>query len=135
MVSLHYSVDVLHIKGLTYGSNVTFMTGQFQSSLPHIHDKLIAAANYGFQRNRIDASLDSYGVRSVQYLSFEREGIEEYKANLKMKVKSEKEAKESMFIVHTHESLAEMNRKMNELVDPDADEQVVHFITPNNGNT
>jgi len=55
------------------GSNVTYLTGVFQHLLPDIHTKIVSKAQEAARQGskHWDVPLDTLGVRSVQFLSFE----------------------------------------------------------------
>lgn len=121
------------MKGLHAGSNVTYMTGIFQTILPTIQQKLIVASNFGFKRNRIDDNMDNYGIRSVQYVSFEGEGIQAYKDALKARTDAAAEAARSVFIIHSKDSHAKLTKDFDDEFDPDADESMMALLESNTG--
>ncbi len=112
---------------------MTYMTGVFQSILPNIQQKLVNAANFGFRRNRIEDNIENYGIRSVQYVSFEAPGIQEYKDALKIRTDAAAEAARSVFVIHSVESHAKMTKEFEEEFDPDADESMMALLAPNTG--
>ncbi len=122
-------------KGLSAGSNnVTYLTGLLKPVLPRVYQKLIAAAKYGIRKADFSFPIESLGVRSVQYVSFDNDGIHDYREGLRQRVKATKDAANT-FIVHpirSEEEQAEIAAKAD-VQDMDADAAMESIMVSNTG--
>jgi len=116
------------------GSNVTYLTGIFQSLFPELESKVRMITQKALERAEWKGDMSQYGIRSVQYLSFYKAGLKAHRATLKEK-KESKEEKAPAFIVYPDQESreeAEKNRikRKHSKFDPDADEVVKVHLQP-----
>jgi hypothetical protein len=85
------------------GSNVTVLTEVFQSVLPHIYAEIVKSFLALLRRVEWKEERKSFGVRSVKFLSFEKEGLEEYRRDLQKKYLINKR-RNSAFVIGSEDS-------------------------------
>ena len=115
------------------GSNVTYLTGIFQTMFPELESKVRIIAQKALDRAEWKGDMSHYGIRSVQYLSFYKAGLKAHRATLKEK--TAKDDKPAAFIVYPDQDSreeAEKNRvkQKHSKFDPDADEVVKVHLQP-----
>lgn len=91
-------------------------------------------AQKAIERAGWEGDMSQYGIRSVQYLSFFKEGLKEYRQEQK-RLQLEREEKGAAFVVYPDAQTREQQQKEAALrakmkYDPDADEVVGGYLQP-----
>ena len=115
------------------GSNVTYLTGIFQQLLPDLAEILRNTGQQALARAEWEGDFNHLGIRSVQYLSFYKAGIKQYRQEKKLEQQLHQQAKAPAFVVfpdaparHKNEKKKELDKRMK--FDPDADEVVSGYL-------
>jgi len=115
------------------GSNVTYLTGLFQTTFPELDRKIRTIGQKSIARAEWTGDLSQLGIRSVQYLSFYKPGLKAHRVAIKEK--SLRKQDDTAFIIFPD---AESNKRAQEeklqkrkkVYDPDADEVVKGYLMP-----
>jgi hypothetical protein len=97
---LHSHNDALsgaELKGRYGGSNVTRLNGLFSVLLPDVYQNLMDSIRRALESTEWGEN-DGFGVRSVEYLSFEKSGLQDHLLELQKKQEAKKREK-SVFVI------------------------------------
>jgi len=118
------------------GSNVTYLTGIFQHFLPDMRHSIRDNMRKAFKKadwvGQYD--LDRLGIRSVQYLSYEKAGLKAHMEKVRAR-KEAKQEKQKFFVVYPDE---ETRRRAQQEIDPnddDSDEAIARYLHGSEGST
>ena len=118
------------------GSNVTYLTGMFQHFLPDMRHTLRDNMQKAFRRADWADDLDRLGIRSVQYLSFEKAGLKAHMEGVRARKEAVQE-KQKFFVVYPDEEskrhTQQQQTDLNE--DGDSDEAVARYLHGSEGST
>eukprot|EP01038_Epipyxis_sp_PR26KG_P007794 gene7794-10588_t len=124
--------------GNYYGnSNITYLTGVFQSLLPEVYKSLLTTIAPYFKKTDWDVRFDQLGVRSVRYLSYNKGNMTEYR---RMLTQEKKQAEEkNPFVIASTDTMRKIEKEKTMLektkYDRDADDVVRNYIRPGSGTT
>lgn len=116
------------------GSNVTYLTGMFQHFLPDMRHTLRDNMRKAFRRADWTDDIDRLGIRSVQYLSFEKAGLKAHMEGVRARKEAAQE-KQKYFVVYPDEESKRQTLQQQTGLDEDSDEAMAQYLHGSEGST
>lgn len=114
---------------------MTYLTGMFQHFLPDMRRTLRDNMRKAFRRADWTDDLDRLGIRSVQYLSFEKAGLKAHMEGVRARKEAAQEKQKYFVVYPDEESKKRTLQQQTGLDDDESDEAMARYLHGSEGST